>query len=844
MSASLKLGEMVDLALGSPEVGAVNFNVLHTLLHAMVQHLDLGNIKAEIDEADKELLLKARSNQNLANASTTDEEKIKDEEGKGSTPLIPKRSVYHVLEDKVSRLENQIDALNSLPSNEELMERSRSLEKTTPVSDMWQQMQLQKRVDANEEGIAKLMSMVDDMLAEVNSLKNEAVDWKQNIKDLNEKMEQLSSQNIDKRLSKLESSTPNKDKLDELQRLINELNEKVENVASADMLDGFVTWPGLEDALKGIRQDPIMVSNQVTQTTQFTGSKHHIDSTDTPQFTGSKHHIDSTDTPQFTGSKHHIDSTDIPLSTDTQLSDSGFSSVPNVSAATSPIPSRPSSSRPGSRMGPSEEIQKILSELGELCGKYDNVDGRVTVLEENMPNKVDRSEMDELLANQQIPDDLAAQLKRLKEGLDTLNKNKDKDSESINNFRSALMQLQDDLEKLSNTCTQLVDEANAKQKHIDALYTFIDRLQEIKADKEHVTMEIDVKADKRALENKISQHQFDGAVGKLNQNVSDLLLRLGGHQEAFDKAMHQIELDIDTKLDRMELDPLKEYLERRIKAASAKMIKIQAVNDDEEVAGFRKPLQHKVHCISCDRPVELVTHGPVPSLPESKPLPGTRSGRPYTTFELEQIRASQKSQNMTDTEYYVTSRACGGSHTMTYPHRRITRMTHLNQLFQDEEPPTPIVSGRMLETELQGADGHIYKGRGETDDDSKLPALPGQSVKSVSRTTKSTHPMSGRSRRLITPAPSSNMPEHQDIHRPSSAGRPMSARPASRPTSGRPSSARPASQGSPRTSPQDVIGPRPATPSGVAVEVPQAVPESTQLQAEEIRQSSPKPDEN
>ncbi|XP_077867171.1 uncharacterized protein LOC100378873 [Saccoglossus kowalevskii] len=820
MSASLKLGEMVDLALGSPEVGAVNFNVLHTLLHAMVQHLDLGNIKAEIDEADKELLLKARSNQNLANASTTDEEKIKDEEGKGSTPLIPKRSVYHVLEDKVSRLENQIDALNSLPSNEELMERSRSLEKTTPVSDMWQQMQLQKRVDANEEGIAKLMSMVDDMLAEVNSLKNEAVDWKQNIKDLNEKMEQLSSQNIDKRLSKLESSTPNKDKLDELQRLINELNEKVENVASADMLDGFVTWPGLEDALKGIRQDPIMVSNQVTQTTQ--------------------------------------------------------------SAATSPIPSRPSSSRPGSRMGPSEEIQKILSELGELCGKYDNVDGRVTVLEENMPNKVDRSEMDELLANQQIPDDLAAQLKRLKEGLDTLNKNKDKDSESINNFRSALMQLQDDLEKLSNTCTQLVDEANAKQKHIDALYTFIDRLQEIKADKEHVTMEIDVKADKRALENKISQHQFDGAVGKLNQNVSDLLLRLGGHQEAFDKAMHQIELDIDTKLDRMELDPLKEYLERRIKAASAKMIKIQAVNDDEEVAGFRKPLQHKVHCISCDRPVELVTHGPVPSLPESKPLPGTRSGRPYTTFELEQIRASQKSQdfseyadrlftprsvggahtistkqsrrkpssyafhtsqNMTDTEYYVTSRACGGSHTMTYPHRRITRMTHLNQLFQDEEPPTPIVSGR-LETELQGADGHIYKGRGETDDDSKLPALPGQSVKSVSRTTKSTHPMSGRSRRLITPAPSSNMPEHQDIHRPSSAGRPMSARPASRPTSGRPSSARPASQGSPRTSPQDVIGPRPATPSGVAVEVPQAVPESTQLQAEEIRQSSPKPDEN
>ena len=33
---------------------------------------------------------------------------------------------------------------------------------------------------------------------------------------------------------------------------------------------------------------------------------------------------------------------------------------------------------------------------------------------------------------------------------------------------------------------------------------------------------------------------------------------------------------------------------------------------------------------------------PLASLPESKGLPGMRTGRPYTTFELEQIRAAQK----------------------------------------------------------------------------------------------------------------------------------------------------------------------------------------------------------
>jgi hypothetical protein len=33
----VNLSQMVDLAVGTPEVGAVNFNVLHTLLHAMLK---------------------------------------------------------------------------------------------------------------------------------------------------------------------------------------------------------------------------------------------------------------------------------------------------------------------------------------------------------------------------------------------------------------------------------------------------------------------------------------------------------------------------------------------------------------------------------------------------------------------------------------------------------------------------------------------------------------------------------------------------------------------------------------------------------------------------------------
>ncbi|XP_070581415.1 glutamine-rich protein 2-like isoform X7 [Ptychodera flava] len=924
MTATMRLGEMVDLALGTPEVGAVNFNVLHTFLHAVVEHLNLRDVKAEVDATDKELLTKSQLEK--AGQAVTDEDKLKDgrdaDDGGSSDPIpLPTRSTYHVLEAKVSRLENQIESLNSLPSNQQLMDRSRSSEKVTPVSDMWQQMQMSKRIDANEEGVAKLMSMVDDVLAEVNKLKDDTAQWKQQLDDLKQQLDKVNaeSQSFKDRLNAIETSTPNKDRLDELQRQINQLNAKMDGFASADMFDNYVTWPALEDALKGVQPEPVPVADQMVQTSQQRASP----VLSVTPIAVMKEHADLVDEMSASASVMKTSTSQQTVQTTEQYS--------QTSRQVSPAPSRPGSSRPGSRAGPSEEIQKILAELGELTGKHSSLDERITALEEKMPQKINREEIERLLANQRIPDDLAAQLLQLKQGLDTLTKNKEKDGDLVSNIQTALLQLQADIEKVTNSCSQLVDEANAKQRHIDALYTFIDRLQEIKADKEHVTMEIDVKADKRSLEGKVSRQQFEGTVGEISKNVDDLLTRLGGHQDAFDRAIHQIELDIDNKLDRMELDPLKEYLENRIKTASAKMMKSIAppVDEHDDAAGFRRPVVQKVHCISCDRPVDLAAHGPVPSLPESKPLPGTRSGRPYTTFELEQIRAHQKSGrpgrnmihfdrsiaehelarkrkqdliaymvhykdarpdvfpvnqgfpeylerlvtpriaggahtiNMTNSqrkfpanqcyisqnvpemsEYYVTSRACGGSHTMTFPHRRINRMTHLNQLFQDEEPTTPLVSvtGR-IETEIQGADGHIYKGRMESaDTPGKLPALPGQQPpKTTMKSARTPRPTSsGRgSRKVVTPAPSTNaaeQPMDQSSSRPTS-GRPLSARPASRqgsrPTSGRPSSARPSGQGSPKTPPQETV------PS--AVEVPQAVveTESDQATAEQARQPTP-----
>ncbi|XP_072027760.1 glutamine-rich protein 2-like [Amphiura filiformis] len=1086
-ATTVSLTELVDLSLGTPEV--VNYKGLRTLLLAIVGHLKLGDVKTELKDTDKQELLAAKEvtkhnvSRPISGTTTTDD--FVPSRVPSPSPALPVRShspgltisqasvsdaQLQSLEHKVSKLENQMEAFNALPSNEDLLQRVKSSHHETtasagsktaskpstpkqftssPVTEMWQLMQVQRIAAANEEGVGKLMSMVEDMMRNFQDLKdhlnkytNDMADLKQQLNKLNSDSAELKSShedmrssqdelksdqdNINERLSKLESSSANEEKMSELQKLMNDINNRLNTLPPIETV---VTWPAMEDALKGIYKEPAPVSDGWIQTNPVTESTQQ-------QTIATSHEFTQTRTP----------------------------SPP-------PRPSTGMSSRPGSAIStvshqPTKEIQKILKDIGELSGKHVALDARVKLLEELMEKKADLEEIKRLLGERQdVPEDLAKMLGDLQDGLDSLHKSKDKmdqlsswieesfkhspatqqdidelkehlerihsqlaedidslinglpvgravslsavsqsvalvkssvkieldivfleklsdklqgelmdqsnslglkitrylgplkthldhldkrvdalgkmrvregdelmeleeeeeeegeqydiDGESITEMQKLILQMQAEVDRLNTTYVQLVDEHNAKQKHIDALYTFVDRLQENKADKEHVTMEIDIKADKRMLENKVSRSQFQGTVDEMTKNLNDVMSKLSGHTDAWESAVSELKLGIDNKLDRMELDPLKAYLDRRIKAVDAKVIK-KDMELPEDAAGFRRPLQ-KFNCISCDRPLDMSPQPPLASLPENKGLPGMRSGRPYTTFELEQIRAAQKkgkpgknvqhyeralfehelarqrkqdilaylvhfekeekpptfcmrgpvqhrvrliglcikmmfasepeteflhidqtpkeipgevmkikhTRQMTEylktktppsrltiffakhicykantlnllscfipisiactaclfgpgynrcgshygdvPDYFVTTRSCGGSHTMTYPHKRVTRTANtVSTTLTAIVPTEDLLPMKRLETDIQGADGHIYRARVSPGTDmEKLPNITNapKSPKSVRRTN------SARGRRQ---PPSSAATERTSPH--PTSGRPHSAR--------------------------------------------------------------------
>lgn len=710
MPTQVKLAQMVDLALGTPEVGAVNFNVLHSLLHAMLKRLNILDVQAEIDEFDRDFLSSSKQRQ-ISSLSDIDSGRGEDSEDalseKSASIKTRHKTPYHNLEVKVAKMSEQLEKFGSeLPTYKELFERGNmDPSANTPVADVWKYIKIQKKVDANSDGLDELHNLVDGLMKNIKKLEQEN-------KRLNEKIGGLNIDDLLKRLAELEKKT-------------DEMNEKFSLLPTPEELAQFVTWPALEDALLGIKRD-------------------------------------------------------------WENMQPGERVVVEISSQTDP-PSRPVSSRPLSRIstassGPSAEVLDVLEKLGKLSESHEALTKRVEALEEEIKNKLDKS----ALENLNLSGDLLEQLSKLKEELDALAQAREKDSDALSRAQQAILQLQAEVEKLHSTTKDIIEENSNRAQQIESLIQHCDKLQETKADKEYVQMEVDVKADKRSLDNKVNHSLFDSTTNEINKMIKDILDKLAGHEESWNSTIKKFADDIDGKLDRLELDPLKEWLESRLKALNDKLRRQQAQVEwtEDDAAGIRKQLIQRFHCISCDRPVDLVPTGPVPSLPTTNGLPPTRSPRPYTTFELDQIRQHAKSfaNSGEVTDYYATTRACGGSHTTTYPNKRITRLSHLSHLFREEDGNVfPIYKE---EVDVQGADGHIYKGRMGTKLEARLPSV-------TQERSRSPVPVAVSHRKTTVSPP----PGHRVVHphRPTSARaspRRSTSRSDSRPQSAHPQNSR------------------------------------------------------
>ncbi|KAM5272744.1 glutamine-rich protein 2 [Ctenodactylus gundi] len=224
------------------------------------------------------------------------------------------------------------------------------------------------------------------------------------------------------------------------------------------------------------------------------------------------------------------------------------------------------------------------------------------------------------------------------------------DEELLGHVQSAILQVQGDCEKLNITTSNLIQDHQRKQQDINVLYQGLEKLEKEKANRENLEMEIDVKADKSALEGKVSRVQFDATTEQLNHMMQELMAKMSGQEQDWQKMLDKLLAEMDSKLDRLELDPVKQMLEDRWKSLRQQLRERSPRYQSDEAAALRKQLLAHFHCLSCDRPLETpVTGQIIPVTPVVQGLPGHRSTRPYTVFELEQVRQQSRSLRLGST---------------------------------------------------------------------------------------------------------------------------------------------------------------------------------------------------
>ncbi|KAI5642245.1 hypothetical protein NE865_05607 [Phthorimaea operculella] len=393
-------------------------------------------------------------------------------------------------------------------------------------------------------------------------------------------------------------------------------------------------------------------------------------------------------------------------------------------------------------------------EISDLCARFYELDRKLNKCCESVDrngvryqDKVDRlqDQVDYVLEQMGIK---AGDVQR-----STMSPDVVQDLQGLMQLFQTVQDMQGQLRQVHNTAMALAAEKDQRQSHINTLLEQIELLKVIKMDREDMAEAMAEKADIRMLQRKVSHDQFEmacddlakgleHAIGKLNlqfemacddlaKGLEHAIGKLNLQEALWQQALDDIQREIETKLDKMELTPVKEFFYKKLKQLQENLKQLAQLRRDVEAAGAKRKLLRDVNCISCDANVVMATENG-PCMPRNRPTTAMHSMKPYLTYELDTIRKTQAApgpqRNMhdwetidkqmnqqkpvhrvrSDTNKHICNRYCGGSHTVTTPAQRVARVGHFVKQWGPDV--LPLSSGLAA-----GDDGKVRQEQGSVD---------------------------------------------------------------------------------------------------------------------------------
>ncbi|XP_071322262.1 glutamine-rich protein 2-like isoform X4 [Trachinotus anak] len=733
---SVTLFELLNLSIGTPQQGAVNFSALHALLHAVLRTLGIREMKIRWSDP-------------LPGDSHTD-------------ALVSITAPGQDRRTEGEQILEEPDLKQEDRSGTELQERITSVSAPAPPSATAAdgESKLRSRIQTCEDGVSKAMRLIYELHTQRDNLKEE-------IKGLclQQKMVGAEAETV----TAVETCCHRVDALEETVRSLRDTFQKYPDPVEPSL---WVTWDVMQSALLSEGGNlKELVNSGVADLLRPThspvnGNFTAVNTSDIPT-SSSPHPVqDSVRTAAPTPGTQPASETSLVLSGPPQ----------QAQPKTGPVAAGLSPSHMASGSERYSETVETLRSISKLREKFNKLEARVASLEEGTVDQTQLAQLRELITEQGSQDvtvHLMDQLKEQRALIDSLMSDREKSVELVNDVQKAILQLQAECEKLHETTQCLHEDNRLKQNHIEELYKTTEELGEKKADKQMVESEI--KADKSALDSKVSRMQFDSATEQLNTMFHELQNKVTDQAQDWHKVIDKLSDEMECKLVRIELDSVKKQLEDCRKNIHEKL-QAQGGAEHEDAAGIRKQLVDRFHCLSCDRPVVKQTPGPhLMTLPSTPGFPSHKSIRPFTVYALEQFRqhyrslkpgtncynyevansgrrreqlrkshdvmcrqiesaqrrlkycdragtqdATSDNQTQTQTQagvqheriaeltdygHLAVSRSCGGSHTVTSASQR--RLQYMKYHSQPEGDGVV----QSEEVDIVGLDGHIYRGR-------------------------------------------------------------------------------------------------------------------------------------
>lgn len=163
---------------------------------------------------------------------------------------LPAQSVFQ-LERKISILEAKIDALGAVPTNVEIVQQARDLQRdsqssTTAAGDMWHTMNIVRRIEVAEGAIDGITTMLDDINQELrktkeNSFEQRLNDLSNELKNATEKFEHETPTVNDKEAKPITEIMLSTTVAEKLENKMSQVEKMLDNMVSKNDLKSFLT---------------------------------------------------------------------------------------------------------------------------------------------------------------------------------------------------------------------------------------------------------------------------------------------------------------------------------------------------------------------------------------------------------------------------------------------------------------------------------------------------------------------------------------------------------------------------------------------------------------------------